>query len=148
MENNQDTKALLMRLEKHSRQQALFTKVLCILCAAVLVCALVLTVAIAGVTMELKQTIQPLQQVAGQVEDMAGQAQTVMENLNTVTQALADADISSIVDNMSTLTVESQAAVADAMEKLDTIDIDTLNKAIADLAEIVEPLAKVSKIFG
>ena len=57
MENNQDTKALLMRLEKHSRQQALFTKVLCILCAAVLVCALVLTVAIAGVTMELKQTI-------------------------------------------------------------------------------------------
>lgn len=148
MENNQDTKALLMRLEKHSRQQALFTKVLCILCAAVLVCALVLTVAIAGVTMELKQTIQPLQQVAGQVEDMAGQAQTVMENLNTVTQALADADLSSIVDNMSTLTVESQAAVADAMEKLDTIDIDTLNKAIADLAEIVEPLAKVSKIFG
>ena len=148
MENNQDTKALLMRLEKHSRQQALFTKVLCILCAAVLVCALVLTVAIAGATMELKQTIQPLQQVAGQVEDMAGQAQTVMENLNTVTQALADADLSSIVDNMSTLTVESQAAVADAMEKLDTIDIDTLNKAIADLAEIVEPLAKVSKIFG
>lgn len=148
MENNQDTKALLMRLEKHSRQQALFTKVLCILCAAVLVCALVLTVAIAGVTMELKQTIQPLQQVAGQVEDMAGQAQTVMENLNTVAQALADADLSSIVDNMSTLTVESQAAVADAMEKLDTIDIDTLNKAIADLAEIVEPLAKVSKIFG
>ena len=148
MENNQDTKALLMRLEKHSRQQALFTKVLCILCAAVLVCALVLTVAIAGVTMELKQTIQPMQQVAGQVEDMAGQAQTVMENLNTVTQALADADLSSIVDNMSTLTVESQAAVADAMEKLDTIDIDTLNKAIADLAEIVEPLAKVSKIFG
>ena len=148
MENNQDTKALLMRLEKHSRQQALFTKVLCILCAAVLVCALVLTVAIAGVTMELKQTIQPLQQVAGQVEDMAGQAQTVMGNLNTVTQALADADLSSIVDNMSTLTVESQAAVADAMEKLDTIDIDTLNKAIADLAEIVEPLAKVSKIFG
>lgn len=148
MENNQDTKALLMRLEKHSRQQALFTKVLCILCAAVLVCALVLTVAIAGVTMELKQTIQPLQQVAGQVEDMAGQAQTVMENLNTVTQALADADLSSIVDNMSTLTVESQAAVADAMEKLDTIDIDTLNKAIADLSEIVEPLAKVSKIFG
>ena len=148
MENNQDTKALLMRLQKHSRQQALFTKVLCILCAAVLVCALVLTVAIAGVTMELKQTIQPMQQVAGQVEDMAGQAQTVMENLNTVTQALADADLSSIVDNMSTLTVESQAAVADAMEKLDTIDIDTLNKAIADLAEIVEPLAKVSKIFG
>ena len=148
MENNQDTKALLMRLEKHIRQQALFTKVLCILCAAVLVCALVLTVAIAGVTMELKQTIQPLQQVAGQVEEMAGQAQTVMENLNTVTQALADADLSSIVDNMSTLTVESQAAVADAMEKLDTIDIDTLNKAIADLAEIVEPLAKVSKIFG
>ena len=44
--------------------------------------------------------------------------------------------------------MESQAAVADAMEKLDTIDIDTLNKAIADLAEIVEPLAKVSKIFG
>ena len=148
MENNQDTKALLMRLEKNSRRQALFTQVLCVLCAAVLVCTLVLTVAIAGVTAELSQTIQPLQQVAGQVQDMANQVQTVITNLDTVTQALADADLSSIVADISALATDSQTAVAEAMEKLDTIDIDTLNKAITDLAEIVEPLAKVAHIFG
>ena len=79
---------------------------------------------------------------------MTGQAETIMDNMETVTQALADADLGTMVENVNTLAAESQTVVNDAMEKLDTIDIDTLNKAIQDLSDVVEPLAKVSKIFG
>ena len=146
---------LLLKLEKNSRQQALLGKILCVLCAAVLICSLVMTVAVTGAASQLMAVVTPLQNVAGQIEDVAGQvqamtgqAETIMDNMEIVTQTLADADLGTMVENVNVLAAESQSVVSDAMEKLDTIDIDTLNKAIKDLSDVVEPLAKVSKFFG
>ena len=146
---------LLLKLEKSSRQQALLGKILCVLCAAVLICSLVMTVAVTGAASQLMAVVTPLQNVAGQIEDVAGQvqamtgqAETIMDNMEIVTQTLADADLGTMVENVNVLAAESQSVVSDAMEKLDTIDIDTLNKAIQDLSDVVEPLAKVSKLFG
>ena len=141
-------KEFLARLEKSSRQQALFTKILCVLCAAVLICSVVTTAAVAGTAKRLTEVVMPLQEVASQVHDMTGQAETILDNMETVTQELADADLGSMVENVNVLAAESQSVVSEAMEKLDTIDIDTLNKAIQDLSDVVEPLAKVSKLFG
>lgn len=146
---------LLLKLEKNSRQQALLGKILCVLCAAVLVCSLVMTVAVTGAASQLIAVVTPLQNVAGQIEDVAGQvqamtgqAETIMDNMEIVTQTLADADLGTMVENVNVLAAESQSVVSDALEKLDTIDIDTLNKAIQDLSDVAEPLAKVSKLFG
>ena len=146
---------LLLKLETNSRQQALLGKILCVLCAAVLICSLVMTVAVTGAASQLMAVVTPLQNVAGQIEDVAGQvqamtgqAETIMDNMEVVTQSLADADLGTMVENVNMLAAESQTVVSDAIEKLDTIDIDTLNKAIKDLSDVVEPLAKVSKFFG
>ena len=150
-----ENQIILEKIEKQIRQQTLFTKILCGLCVAVLLCTLVLTIAVAGVAGQLMEVVTPLQDVAAQVQDVAsqvyamtGQAETIMDNMETVTQALADADLGTMVENVNALAAESQTIVSEAMEKLDTIAIDTLNKAIADLSDVVEPLAKVSKIFG
>ena len=146
MENN---------MEKYARQQLLFTKILCGIFALVLVCILVLTVAISGAAKQLVAVIAPLEDAVGQVEDVAaqvnnmtGQAEIIMDNMEAVTQTLADADLGGMVENVNTLTTDSQSAVTEAIEKLDAIDIDTLNKAIRDLSDVVEPLAKVSNFFG
>ena len=132
---------VLEKIEKQSRRQLLFTKILCMLCALMLICTLVLTLSITGAVQEILTIAQPLQQMA----DRAG---TVMANLDTVAQDLADANLGSMVENVNTLAADSQTVITEAMKKLDTIDIDTLNQAIADLADVVEPLAKVSKFFG
>ena len=132
---------VLAKIEKQNRRQLLFTKILCMLCALMLICTLVLTLSITGAVQEILTITQPLQQ-------MADQAGTVMANLDTVAQDLADADLGSMVENVNTLAADSQTVITEAMKKLDTIDIDTLNQAIADLADVVEPLAKVSKFFG
>ena len=131
MENNQ---ALLEKIEQNTRQQALFTKILCILCAVILICVLVATIFIAG--------------AVGQVKELTQQAKFVMDNLDTVTWDLANADIGTMVENMGTLAQDSQAIVEAAMMKLDAINFEALNRAIEDLADIVEPLANISKIFG
>lgn len=132
---------LLEKLEKQSRRQLLFTKILCALCALMLICTLVLTLSISGAVNQILTISQPLQQ-------MAAQAGTVMANLDTVAQDLADADLGSMVEKVNALTADSQTVITEAMKKLDAIDIDTLNQAIQDLADVVEPLAKVSKFFG
>ena len=153
-----DNKELMEKLEKNSARQLLFTKILCLLCALVLVCALVLTVSITGAVRELTALAAPLQELTVQVQaltanadvtitELAQEADAVMADLAVVAEALAAADLKSIVDNINTLAAESQGAVAEAMQKLDTIDIETLNKAIQDLSDVVEPLAKISRIW-
>ena len=144
MESNQE---LLKNLEKDSAQQLLFTKILCILCALVLVCALVMMFSVTGAVKELMTLAQPLQELTAQVQALATEADTVMADLGIVAESLAAADLGSIVKNVNALASESQSAVAGAMKKLDAIDIDTLNQAIRDLADVVEPLAKITRIW-
>ena len=131
MENNQ---TVLEKIEHNSRQQLVFTKILCGLCAGILICVLVLTVFIAG--------------AAGQITELAEQAKLVMTNLDTVTWELANADIGGMVENMGTLAADSQAIVEAAMNKLDAVNFEALNQAIEDLADIVAPLANISNFFG
>lgn len=145
MENNHE---MLVNLEKNTRQQLLFTKILCGLCVLLVVCMLVLTVAITGVANEVLALSAPLQELSAQIQTVAKQAETVMTDLGAVAQALAAADLGGMVEQVDILATDSQTAVTEAMAKLDTIDIATLNKAIKDLAAVVEPLAKVSKIWG
>ena len=125
---------VLKKLEKQSQQQLLFTKILCGLCALMLVCTLVLTILIGGAVQQIVAIAEPLQKISQQA--------------GTVMASLAEADLSSMVESVNSLAADSQSAITEAMKKLDTIDIDTLNQAIQDLADVVEPLAKVSKFFG
>ena len=144
MENNQN---ILEALERNSARQLLFTKILCGTCILAVILCLVMVVTITGVCKELMTLAGPLEEVAGQVQAMGTQAGTVLNNLEAVTQTLADADLGNMVTQVNTLAADSQTAVNEALTKLDTIDIETLNKAIADLADVVEPLAKISRIW-
>ena len=95
---------------------------------------------VTGAVKELMTLAQPLQ-------ELAGEADTIMADLGVVAESLAEADLGSIVENVNMLASESQSAVAGAMKKLDAIDIDMLNQAIRDLADVVEPLAKITRIW-
>ena len=137
MDNNQE---VLQKLERISSQQLLFTKFLRVLCALVLICSLVMMFSVTGAVKELMTLAQPLQ-------ELAEEADTIMADLGVVAESLAEADLGSIVENVNALASESQNAVAGAMKKLDAIDIDTLNQAIRDLADIVGPLANFGRLW-
>ena len=51
-------------------------------------------------------------------------------------------------DTANRLVADNADAVSEAMEKFNSVDFDALNKAINDLADIVEPLARVSNFFN
>ncbi len=68
------------------------------------------------------------------------------ELVETADAALVSA--SAAAENANWLVADNSDAVSEAMDKFNSVDFDALNRAINDLADIVEPLAKVSNFFN
>lgn len=134
MEENKKMLELLKQIEKNSRQQTRAARLQCVL-------ALVAAVFCVGVFV-LVYNFLP------QVDAVVTQMQTVLGNLEATTQELAELDLQGIADGIDTLVSSGQEGLAQTMEKLNSIDTATLNKAIKDLADVVEPLAKLANRFN
>ena len=141
MENNPEIREWMDKLEKSNRQQVRSARLQCFFSFLAAVCCLLLLLTVAKIVPDIKE-------LSGEISGIALQAESVLTNLETVTQELAAADLEGLVTDVDGLVSVSQAGVENAVEKMNAIDIETLNKAIEDLAKIVEPLAKVSSLFG
>ena len=133
MEEKQELRELLERLDQSNRQQAKYARWQCIFSIASAVCIVGLFV--------LVYALMP------QVQALTAQTEVVLTNLTEVTDQLAGMDLGTMVENVDELVVTSQAGVEQAMQQLNTIDFDTLNQAIEDLSAVIEPLAKFFNIF-
>jgi len=133
MEDKQELKELLERLDQSNRQQAKYARWQCVFSIASAVCVVGLFI--------LVYTLMP------QVQELTTQTEVVLKNLTEVTDQLAGMDLGAMVENVDELVITSQAGVEQAMNTLNSIDFDTLNQAIEDLAAVIEPLANFFNIF-
>ena len=65
-----------------------------------------------------------------------------LENLETLTTNLNEADLGGTVDNINTLTVQATGDLSETMERINSIDLEKLNTAIDNLNATVEPMAE------
>jgi len=133
MEDKQELRELLERLDQSNRQQARYARWQCMF-------SILSAVSVIGLFV-LVYTLMP------QVQELSAQTQVVLTNLTQVTDQLADMDLGAMIENVDELVVTSQSGVDQAMRKLNQIDFDTLNQAISDLSDVVEPLASFFNIF-
>ena len=134
MENNIETREWMAQMEKSSRQQVRWARLQCLFALIAAVCC--------GAALLAVLTLVPqVQQVAGQIQELGTQAEVVLTNLETVTSELAAVDLESMVANVDSLVTESQDGVKQALDKINELDITSLNQAIADLSAVVKPLA-------
>jgi hypothetical protein len=127
MEQNQEMMELLRKIEKSNRQKNVTNIVLC---AFMLISALSCVVICVMVF-----------RLMPQVNGLLGQMETVLTDLEQTSHALAALDLETMAGNVNSLTVLAQESLEQTMEKLNTIDFETLNKAIEDLARVIKPLA-------
>lgn len=71
--------------------------------------------------------------------------QVSVNNIQTISQELADADLPGMIDNVDSLVSTGETSIQTAVDKLNSIDFDSLNTAIRDLSNVVRPL---SRLFG
>ena len=57
------------------------------------------------------------------------------------------AELETVVGDVDSLVVTGQESLEQTMGKLESINMEKLNQAIEDLAEVIEPLAKFFKKF-
>ena len=133
MEEKQELQELLKRLDESNRQQAKYARWQCILSVAAAVCCVGMFVLV--------------WQLMPQVQALTSQMETVLTNLEIVTEQLAGMDLGEMVRNVDELVVTSRAGVEETMSKLNSIDFAELNRAIGNLSDVVEPMAKFFNVF-
>ncbi len=134
MDNNQEMLELLRKIEKSNRQKVLTN---------ILVCLFILAAAVSCIALCVM-----VYRMVPQVNELMGQLEIVLDNLEQTTGELAALDLEAMVSNVDSLVVYAQDSLHQTMENLDTIDFETLNKAIGDLSKVIEPLAKFAGMFG
>ena len=138
MEDNQKLLELVEQMERNSRKQVRLGRMQCVFSLlAALFCG--------GAFWLLLEVLPQLIQVLPQIGSVLDQMQTVLTNLETTTEQLAQIDLSSMVTGVDTLVSTAQESLSQTMGKLNTIDFATLNKAIEDLAAVVEPMSRILK---
>ncbi|MBO4916237.1 MAG: hypothetical protein J5449_13660 [Oscillospiraceae bacterium] len=110
-------------------------------CSRIGVCllALLLAVACAAAAILVPRALDTLDRIGVTLEGIDSLVETADAALVAANEA---------ADSANKLVADNSEAVAEAMEKFNSVDFETLNKAINDLADIVEPLAKVSNFFN
>ena len=141
MENNAQVQEWMERMEKTNRQQVRWARLQCLFALiAAGCCAAVLLIALS--------VVPQVQQMTSQVQVLGSQAEVVLTNLESVTSELAEVDLESMVSNVDALVTSSQDGVKEALDKINALDIDSLNQGIADLSAVVKPLADFFGRFG
>ena len=141
MEENKETLELLKKIERANRHQVWsgYIRSGLILVCAVCMVALVVMVA---------RLMPQINEILGQAGLAMGQIQTVLTDLQQTAGQLAQVDYAGMVSNVDNLVTTGQQSLEGMMEKLNSVDFEKLNQAIEDLAAVIEPLAKMTKVFG
>ena len=141
MEEKNEMLELMKKIEESSRKQLLYTRIQCI--AAVLAVA-----CFAGIYFLIKDFLPQISAIITEIPGVVGQMEVVLGNLEVVTTELAAVDFEGMIQGVNTLVATGQIGLEETVTRLNDIDFEALNKAISNLSQVVEPLAKFFKVFG
>ena len=108
-----------------------------------LIIIILVAIGVAFIVPRILVVVNQADTIMQQTNDLVTQAETVMTNMEQVTNELAKADITGMLEDVDSLVVSSEESMSEALKKVTDIDIDSLNDAIKDLGSIVSPLAKL-----
>ena len=141
MEENKETLELLRKIERSSRMQTYSGYVRT---GLMLVCAVCMAVLVVMVFRLMPQ----INEILAQAQHAFNQVGTVLDYLEQTSYQLSQVDLQGMVSNVDGLVTTGQQSLEASMEKLNGVDFEALNKAIKDLEAVIEPLTKMTKVFG
>ena len=141
MEENKETLELLRKIERSSRMQTYSGYVRT---GLMLVCA----VCMAALVVMVFRLMPQINEILAQAQHAFNQVGTVLDYLEQTSYQLSQVDLQGMVSNVDGLVTTGQQSLEASMEKLNGVDFEALNNAIKDLEAVIEPLAKMTKVFG
>ncbi len=156
--------AELLRYEK---LRTVFLGAILVVMLALLIGAAVLAVGLRQYCVQISNIVDRMETVSAQLEELdveklvktansitdavdAAQIEEIVTALNEISRELSEVDWNSLAGDISEVAKSAQATLSTAQKSLkdfSELDIEALNKAISDLQDAVEPLAKFAKLF-
>jgi len=147
MNENLEMLELLRSIEAQNRKQLSVERLRCILSFLTMLCVAAVLLLVFSLMPQVRQTVAQIDTLVSQFDGVMGQMGSVLTNLEQSTRQLADVDLSGMVTDVNTLVITAQSSLEQTMQNLDAIDFEALNKAIKDLATVIEPLAKLTNMW-
>lgn len=122
MEENEKLVEMMEEIKKQNSKTLFYQRVEAIL-------LLIFIIAVAIITPSLIKTLDIAQETLGNTNEVVLHADDAISQLEDT------------VTSVQELVSDSGEGMEDALDKMNSIDIDTLNNAIGDLSEVVKPLA-------
>lgn len=117
---------------KYARRQSRFAIFVSIICLIV----------VAFMAVTFFTVLPKVNSLLGNTKNVVENADEIVVDLKKVTTELASINMKETIDNINRLVIESEKNVNLASDNINNIDFEGLNKAIKDLSDVVEPLAK------
>ena len=130
---------LMMELVKSQRKDAMGQRLTAFatmaIFVAVLVALLILVPKVLSILNNIDGTVKKAATAVGQIQTSIGELDAAI------------ADIDTMVTNVNDLVVTNTDSLNEAVQKLNNVNFDELNKAISDFADTVEPMANFFNAF-
>lgn len=78
---------------------------------------------------------------------LIGTAQTTLDNMQEVSEQLTTLKLSETIQSIDESTANAMSDVSEAMNQINSLDVDSLNESIRDLKESVESFNKLFSGF-
>ena len=112
----------------------------------------VVVVAVLAIVPRTASVLGSAGQISSQLEQMLPQAKQTLEDAQQITEQVKNSNPQQLLGNLNELSQQGQVALEESVQEgkkavdvLEKIDIEALNKAIDNLGKAVSPLAK---LFG
>ena len=148
MEENKEILELLKQINEGNKKQQRYLKIQCVLALISALCVVGAFLLVYTFMPQINDVVTQLRNVAQELPELVAQMEVVLGNLEQVSTDLAAVDFSGVIDGVNTLVQTGQSSLSDTVAKLNSIDFESLNKAIANLSAVIEPMAKFFKVFG
>lgn len=129
-----DRDELLEKLVKNSAKQLFYTRVTTL---AALILVAVVIACLAVIMPKVTETVENANAILAQASETITLVDSTLESVTEMSES-----ITTMGTNMDTFITENSESIEQIMTKLDGIDFEGLNNAIADLGDVVEPLAE------
>lgn len=115
------------------------TLLIAVIAAAIVFFVIRANSAVSDITAQLTDTV-------AKASALVDSAQDAVTNLSAVSESLSSVDFASLASDMDeavSLARDSMESAGETLKKFEKLDIETLNKAIKDLSDIVEPMSNL-----
>ena len=135
-----------------AKQQLLWTKITGIASGAVAVILVVALILAGGFMRRVNSLVEKTDRIAQRLESATAQLEDINLNaigkdLEKISDELSKVNWGKLTDDINSVAVKAEESLKVAQKAITDLDIETLNEAIKDLRDVVEPLANLVNRF-